>query len=117
MEPHKANTANGILLILVSLWGYLSSDSPSLTAFIPAGFGVLLLICTPGVKSANKLISHVAVLLTALLIIALFMPLKGAISRDDTLAIVRVGIMMVGASVAMVFFVKSFIDVRRNRNS
>ncbi|MEM7208859.1 MAG: hypothetical protein AAF434_13635 [Pseudomonadota bacterium] len=115
MNPYVANLINGILLILLSLWGYLSSDAPSLTSLIPAVFGFLLLLCTPGVKSEHKIVSHIAVLLTVLILIALFMPLKGALAREDTLAIVRVCIMMIGSGVAMLFFIKSFIDVRKNR--
>lgn len=115
MNAVIANLINSVLLITLSSWGYFSSDTPSLTALIPAGFGLVLLLCTPGVKAENKIISHIAVLLTFLIIIALIMPLKGAIGRDDILAMVRVLLMMGSSSLAMVFFVKSFMDVRRNR--
>jgi hypothetical protein len=115
MNPFTANLINAIVLILISLWGYFSSDAPSITALIPVLFGLLLLACSPGVKSAHKVVNHIAVLLTAVLIIALFMPLKGAIAREDTLAIVRVGIMLITANLSMVVFIKSFINVRKNR--
>ena len=66
-------------------------------------------------KSENKLISHIAVLLTLLLLIALFMPLSSAIGRGDLMAMLRVGLMLLTTGVALLFFIKSFIDVRRKR--
>ncbi len=115
MNAFRASLINAILLIILPLWGYLASTSPSLTALIPASFGVLLLLMSPGVKSENKIISHIAVVLTLVILVALFMPLKGAIGREDGLAILRVSLMMASTLVAMVFFIKSFIDVRRKR--
>ena len=66
----------------MSGWGYLSSASPSPTALIPLFFGVALLLCYPGIKKENKIIAHVAVLLTLIVLVALFMPLKGAIGIE-----------------------------------
>ena len=40
------------------------------TAFIPVGFGVMLLACS-GVKAQNKVVAHIAVLLTLLILVAL----------------------------------------------
>ena len=117
MKPHIASLINAISLIGISLWGYFGSEKPSPTAFIPAAFGVLLLACLPGVKSHNKMVAHVAVLLTLVVLLALFMPLKGAIGRQDTMAIIRVGLMLATTVIAMVFFVKSFIDARKARVS
>ena len=110
-----ANLINALVLIAMSAWGYLSSDNPSLTALIPAAFGVALLACQPGVRSENKAIAHIAVLLTLVVIAALFMPLSGAISRSDTLAIVRVGLMQLTSVIAMIAFIRSFIAARKAR--
>ncbi|MEM8500282.1 MAG: hypothetical protein AAF542_19870 [Pseudomonadota bacterium] len=115
MNAHIANLLNAIVLLAMSAWAYFSSDAPSVTALIPAGFGLVLLLCSPGVKRENKIVAHVAVLLTLLLLFALFMPLKGALVRDDTIAVLRVGIMMTTTALSLVFFIKSFIDVRRAR--
>lgn len=113
MPPHVASLINAVTLLVMSGWGYLSGGSP--TALIPAGFAIALLACLPGVKSANKVIAHIAVVLTLLLVFALFKPLIGAIGRGDALAILRVGLMLGSSVLAVVFFVKSFIDVRRQR--
>jgi len=117
MNAYKATTINAAVLILMSAWAYFSSSSPSVTALIPAMFGLILFACAPGVKNENKVISHIAVLLTALLIIALFMPFKGALAREDAIAILRVLVMLATSLFSMVYFIKSFIDVRKQRVS
>jgi hypothetical protein len=117
MKPYSINAINSLALISLSLWAYLSSASPSPTAFIPAGFGVLLLACTPGVKSENKIVAHIAVLLTLFCIGGLVMALRGVINRESTAGIIRVSIMLTTGLASMAIFVKSFIDIRKARES
>ncbi len=115
MTAHTASLVNAIVLIVFSAWAYLASETPSITALIPAAFGLLLLACYKGVRDENKIVSHISVLLTALVIFGLFAPLRGAIEREDGAAIFRVGVMMATTLVALAFFIKSFIDARRRR--
>ena len=115
MKAHTASLINAVLLIVLPLWGYLSSETPSITALIPAFIGVLLLAMNYGVKKENKIIAHIAVVLTLVILFGLITPLKGAISRGDALAIGRIIVMIISTVVAMVFFVKSFIDAKKRR--
>lgn len=117
MKPFQANLVNAAVLIILGLWGYLASETPSPTALIPVGFGVIFALATPPFKKENKVVAHIIVLLTLLIIIALFMPLRGALGRGDTLAAVRVGIMIATSVVAMVIYIKSFIDARKAREA
>ena len=97
------------------LWGYLGSETPSETALIPVVFGVALLFLYKGVKKENKIAAHIAVLLTLLILGGLLKPLTAAIGREDGMAIMRVTVMLVTTVVALVAFIKSFVDVRRAR--
>ena len=107
MKPFQINLINGVVLIAMGLWGYFSAgEDASPTAFIPVAFGALFLLVTPLFKKENKVVAHIVVLLTLLLIFALFMPFKG-----------RVGIMILTSIVAMVIYVKSFIDARKARQA
>lgn len=115
MKAHTASLINAVLLIVLPLWGYLSSETPSITALIPAFCGVVLLVMNPGVKKENKVIAHIAVLLTLLILVALIKPLLGAIGRSDSLATGRIAVMIISSVAAMIFFVKSFIDARKRR--
>lgn len=115
MKAHQASLLNALLLIALSAWGYFASESPSFTALIPAIIGVILLLCNPGVKKENKVIAHVAVVLTLLVLIGLIKPLLGVIERENTMGILRVVIMLLSTIVALIYFIKSFIDARKNR--
>lgn len=113
MKPFQINLINACVLIAMGLWGYLASSDPSPTALIPVGFGAIFALSTPPFKKGNRVVAHIVVVLTLLLIIALFMPLRGALGRQDTLAIVRVVIMLIVCIIAMVIYVRSFIEARK----
>ena len=117
MTPGNISLLNALLLVSIGAWGYFGSESPSPTALIPVGFGVVLLLLNPGVRKHNKAIAHIAVLLTLLILLGLAMPMKGAIERGDSLAIGRVAIMILSTVLAMVVFIKSFIDARKAKNA
>ena len=72
-----------------------------------------MLLCTPGVRSENKIIAHVAVLLTFLIAIALTVPMRSALGDGDLAGVMRVGLMITTSVLALVFFVKSFVMARR----
>ena len=113
MNATTANLINSISLITVGLWGYFDVLSP--TALIPVAIGVFLLGCYNGVKNQNKVISHVAVLLTLLILIALVgMRLPKSINKGGT-GLIRVIIMIITSSFSMIFFVRSFIAARKNK--
>lgn len=113
MKPFQANIINGVALVTMSLWGYFSSENPSPTAFIPTAFGVLFLVMHPGLKKENKIVAHIIVILTLVVLVSLYKPFSGAMERGDNLAILRIAIMILAGIVAMITFVKSFIDARR----
>jgi hypothetical protein len=112
MKPYIANLLNSIALILLGGWGYLSSDTPSVTALIPVFAGILLLVITPWFKKGNKIIVHVAVTITFLLLIALFKPLNGAFARDDQGSVLRVIGMMLTSLLSLIIFIVSFVNAR-----
>ena len=111
MTTTKANLLNSITLIVIGLWGYFDVDSP--TALIPVFFGVLLFVCNNGVKNENKVIAHIAVLLTLLLLIALVgMRLPKSIDSGG-IGLYRVLAMILTSTLAMVAFIRSFINARK----
>lgn len=112
MNAQKASLINALILLVMGLWGYLESLSP--TAMIPTCIGIGILLCNKGIKNQNKVIAHIAVLLT-LLSFANIMPLNSALN-DDPLrlnAILRVSAMLLTSTIAMIYFIKSFIDARK----
>ena len=116
MKAHTANLINAIVLIGVGLWGYFETGSN--TAFIPVVIGVILLACTGGVKSENKVIAHVAVLLTFLILLAMLgMRLPKALDGGGGVAIARAVLPIITGVLAMVAFIGSFRAARKAREA
>ena len=123
MKTYQANLINSIALILMPLWAYLTYEgtlekpNQSITALIPLFLGVILFLCNNGVKKENKVIAHIAVVVTLIALLGLFMPLKAAIAEDRTLSVVRVAIMLLTGMLAMITFIRSFIANRKGKQS
>ena len=113
MKPHKISLIHAIALVALGSFGAMSSES--MTAWIPTVFGVLLLACNRGVKNEHKVLAHVAVLLTLLIVIGLMMALPGALDREDMAAAARVATMLGLSVVALATFVKSFMEARKKK--
>jgi len=113
MNSTKANLINSVCLIAIGLWGYIEVISP--TALIPVGFGASLIFCSPGIRKENKVVAHIAVLLTLLILLALVgMRLPKSIDQGG-LGLLRVLLMIGTSTFSMIYFVKSFISNRKAR--
>ena len=113
MNSTKANLINSVCLIVIGLWGYLEVNSP--TALIPVGFGAALILCSSGVRKENKVVAHIAVLLTLLILIALVGMRLPKSLKQGGLGLLRVSLMIGTSTFSMVYFVKSFIANRKAR--
>ena len=117
MNAATMSLINAITLIAMGLWAYFGSDAEVApkTALIPVVFGVLIGLCNPGLRKENKIIAHIAVFLTVVILLGLFMPLRAAIGREDMVSIARVAAMIVTTVLAIIAFVQSFRAARRAR--
>ena len=111
MNAYKANLINSISLIVLGVWGYI--EVSSITALIPTAFGAILLACSSGIKKQNKIIAHVAVLLTLLILFALLGMRLPKSLESGGVGLIRVLIMCGTSLLAMIYFVKSFIAARK----
>jgi len=114
MQASKANLINAVALIVIGLWGYTQSSSN--TALIPVVGGVILLLLQGGIAKHNKVVAHIAVVLTLILLIGLVKPFLGALNDGDNLGMLRVGLMLLTGIFAMIAFIKSFIEARKSAN-
>lgn len=116
MNVATVSAINAFTLIIMGAWGYF--DGRSMTALIPVFFGVIILVLNNGLKHGAKAQSHVVVLLTLLVIGALVAkPLLAAISDQDTIRIVRIGLMVLTSVWALISFIKHFGAARRAKNN
>lgn len=109
----NANLLNAVTLIGMSIWGWKASGSN--TALIPLIFGAVLLYFTNSIRSHNKTVAHVAVIITLLALVALCVkPLPAALERGGP-GMYRIIAMVTTGVIAMIAFVKSFIDAKKAR--
>ena len=113
MKASKANLINSFSLIVFGVWGYI--DSSSITSLIPVMIGGPLLICTTGIEKGNKIVSHLAVFATLIILVALIgMRLPKSIDQGGV-GLFRVIAMISTSLLAMVAFVRSFIKNRKSK--
>lgn len=119
MKPYQVTIFNATVLVVFGLWAYLdvASDSRSMTILIPVIFGVILALLVPAFKRENKVVAHVVAGVTLLISVALIMPMIGSIAREDMIAVFRVGVMIAASLFALSVYIKSFLAVRRARQS
>tara|TARA_B100001057_G_C22470744_1_gene802521 strand:- start:76 stop:420 length:345 start_codon:yes stop_codon:yes gene_type:complete len=114
MKAYKLSFVNAITLISFGLWGYIDVNfSP--TALIPVIFGIIILLLNPGLKKENKIISHIVVLLTFLILVGLVKPLMSTLDNNSTMGVARVVLMMLSTLFALFAFIKSFIANRSKK--
>ncbi len=117
MKAASANLLNGIILLAAGLYGYFMILTPegtrAPTALIPAAFGLLFLILQKGVANSNKIISHVVVVLTLVLLVICTIRF---IKIEDWGAKKYLFLACIlSNAIALVAFIGSFIEARKNR--
>jgi len=117
MNASKANLINSISLIALGLWGFFEAfaevEWKAATALIPVVFGLILFFCTKGIKNQNKMIAHVAVLLTLLILFALLGMRLPKVIDAGGVDLYRIIAMCLTSVLAVIYFVRSFIEARR----
>ncbi|MEM9844885.1 MAG: hypothetical protein AAF965_08810 [Pseudomonadota bacterium] len=118
MKAPTANLINAITLTVLSTWSFIAIGMASTTALIPAVAGLMLLGCQSGVKEENKIIAHIAVVITLGIFLALIVPLVSAFGAvyEEPLALLRTALMMATCLLAFVAFIRSFIAARKARD-
>ncbi len=114
---------SGIILIIMGLFGYFGLGSQSVTALIPAFFGLpVVILGVVGLKEQFlKTTMHIASILmllgflgTVTGLIKFFSMISGnQVERPE--AVIVQAIMAVICLIFLIFAIKSFIDARKNK--
>lgn len=120
----KLTIVYGVIFIFMGLYGYFGISSESVTALIPAFFGIPLLVL--GWLGLNekylKHTMHIAAVLNLLGFagtisgLIKFIKMLGGAETARPAAVTVQAIMAVLCLVFLIFAVKSFIDARKNRS-
>lgn len=119
----KLSIAYGVIFILIGLISYFGISSESITALIPAFFGIPMLIL--GWLGLNeKYLKHTMHGAAVLMLLGFFgtigglikfFKMLGGVQPERPAAVTVQAIMAVLCLVFLILAVKSFIDVRKNR--
>ena len=114
--------AGGVLVVVGGI-GYIASGAASLTALIPSGLGVLLLVAALIARNPKlrQHALHVAMLVALIGILATFMNMLRlgevfAGTAERPLAVVSSAFTCVTLLVYLGFGINSFVQARRNRS-
>jgi TctA family transporter len=113
MKPHFINLVNAIILVVIGFWAYVEKSAP--TALIPVFLGGLLWLQTPKMREGDSKAAHIAVVLTFLGVLGLFMPLRRQMANDDAMGTIRTLMMLCSGVFALYVFIQSFMDARKAR--
>lgn len=111
MKPLTINYLNGLVLLAAGLYGYFSILPQSVTALIPAFAGIIFLILGLIWNKSSKIIAHIAVVLV-LIMLAMCVWRFTKIDAWDAKKYIF-SICIASNLLALIVFVKSFIDARR----
>jgi hypothetical protein len=109
----------GVALTILGLWGYYATNKVSVTALIPAFFG-LAFVLLGRLAAQDHLRKHVMHAAAALALIGFIMPTIMVVlglrrENPSTIALIENGLMAFLCLVFVGLCVKSFIDARRRR--
>ncbi len=116
MNSKNGNIINSASLIIMGIWGFF--EVSSVTAFIPSIFGVLIFNCyliSRKNQKLNLIFSHIAVLLTILILVALISTRLTKSIDEGGWGLLRLLIMLGTCSFSITMFIKSFIEARQNK--
>lgn len=108
MNIYKIMRVNALMLIVLGVYGYFVSESP--TALIAPGIGIVLLILSFSVKNENKTAAHVAVVVTFVSAIMFFVT---GFLRGNIIVL----IMAVFTIFALVLYIMDFMRRKQERKN
>lgn len=111
MKPLTINYFNGLVLIIAGLYGYLSIVPQSMTALIPTFAGIIFIILGLVWNKSPKVVAHIAVTL-ALIMFAMCIWRFTKIDVWNSPKYIFT-ICILSNLLALIVFIKSFIDARR----
>ncbi|HMQ70573.1 MAG TPA: TMEM14 family protein [Ignavibacteria bacterium] len=106
MNIYRIMLANAFVLIVLGVYGYISSGSP--TALIAPAIGVILIVLAFPIKNENKTAAHIGAGLT---LIAAIMFFATGIMRNNLIVIV----MAVFTTLALFMYIMDFKRRKQER--
>ena len=110
MKNFQVMIFNGLILILLGLYGFLLSlpEKRSFTAFIGPGIGLILILLSLPARKGKSVPSHIAIVLTFLVVIVFF---YAGFRRENSLIIISAVI----SFICLIFYGADFAFRKKER--
>jgi membrane-bound ClpP family serine protease len=113
MNPARANSINGLILVLFGFFAYFTNPSSNNLELIPPIAGILFLAATPVLAKKATLLYFSIIGLTILVAILLVQNFINALKADSDLRMVsRIVTMLFSCIVSAFVLVKYYLDNR-----
>jgi uncharacterized membrane protein (UPF0136 family) len=119
MKAPQANLLNATVLVAAGIIGYFFTPTldgaKAPTALIPVAFGLLFFVLHKGVATSNKIVAHIVVVLTAVL---LFICVSRFFKIEEWGQKKYIFLACIVSNIiALIAFIGSFIEARKNRQA
>ncbi|MBK8450786.1 MAG: hypothetical protein IPL42_12505 [Saprospiraceae bacterium] len=108
MKSTQATIINAIILLAIGFWGYAANNFSAHTAFVPMGFGLLLLVFAFYTKHENKVLAYIVFGLTLIVMFAMLRPFLRNADQGDLNGMIRVGLEMASCAMALIVYIRNF---------
>jgi hypothetical protein len=108
MNIYRIMIANALVLIVLGIYGYVTSETKSGTAFIAPAIGIILIALAIPTKNGNRTAAHIAVGLTLISAIMFFVT---GFMRNNMIVIV----MAIFTLIAFIMYVMDFARRKKER--
>jgi len=106
MKNYKIMIFNGLILVILGVYGYLMAEKQSLTAFIGPVIGIVLIILSVPTKNGKSVFAHIAVIITLLTVITFFII---GFQRNNPIVIISAVVSLI----CLMFYIADFVS-RKN---
>jgi general stress protein CsbA len=110
IKNYQVMIFNGLALILMGVYGYMTADKKSLTAFTGPAVGAILILLSFPVKKENSVFTHIAAILTFLSVIAFFIV---GFLRSNAIVLLSAAVSLI----CMFFYIADFLERKKQREN
>ncbi len=113
MKSQHAAQLNALFLIMIGLWGYAANDFAIHTVLVPLIAGIGFYVFSYFLKNEHKKLLLMISFLCFILILAFSVPFLRNAEQGDFWGMTRVGLEMTVTAMALIVYLRNFIQTRK----
>ncbi len=117
MKSQTAALINSIVLILIGIWGFIANDYAIHTLIVPLSAGIILLIFSRFLQIDKPNVLLLVSFLTFILMLAFIVPFQRNAEQSDVMGMLRIGIEMMASAMALIVYLRNFVQLKMNHKT